>query len=197
VSRLFRPASGVLASNPWRHVIRSRHAPDRPGASDLDAACPRSPPLSRDGAPVLLSWPGFFHPVSCAIPPPLLQGRGGLVRTNHPPILPAVIDRIGRFNNASVPPQGQSDHVGFGFFPGGKPQAVANPLTGLSSCLRCPGHHSSFHGVGIMSRNLFPLAAAGEGTTPGVGLGPMPTRCRTTLGDLEARGVREGSGEGV
>ncbi len=36
-------------------------------------------------------------------------------------------------------------------------------MTGLSSCLRCPGHYSSFHGVGIMGRNLSPLPAAGEG----------------------------------
>jgi hypothetical protein len=152
----------------------------------------RSLPSSNRSTPG--GW-SIWRPDLC--PSEGVHSSGELVRTNHPPILPAVIDRIGRFNNASVPPRGQSGHVGFGFFPGGKPQTVANPLTGLSSCLRCPGHHSSFHGLGIMGRNLFPLAVAGEGTTPGVGLGPMPTRCRTTLGDLEARGVREGSGEGV
>jgi len=171
------------------------NTPDRSGAPG--PRCGVSP-----GSTVLSMEPrfhwvgrGFFHPVPAASP--FCPARGELVRTNHPPILPAVIDRIRCFDNPSIPPRGQSGHVGFGFLPGGKPQAIANPLTGLSSCLRCPGHHSSFHGLGIMGRNLFPLAAAGEGTTPGVGLGPMPTRCRTTLGDLEARGVREGSGEGV
>jgi hypothetical protein len=118
---------------------------------------------------------GFFGPaclsVSAGLPPdPAL--KAGLVLTNKPPILPAVIDRIGGFNNASVPPRGQSGQVGFGFFPGGKPQAVANPLTGLSSCLRCPGHHSSFHGVGIMTRTYPLLPAAEEGLRFGA-LWPM------------------------
>src|SRR5436189_3447106 len=67
------PSVGVLASNPWRHVIRSPTRPDRPGAQDLDAACPRGP-RPFHGAPVLEVGRGFFHPV--AIPPPC-PARGG------------------------------------------------------------------------------------------------------------------------
>ncbi len=73
-----------------------------------------------DGAPVLGIGRGFFHPVFPAASP-FCPGRGEqLVRTNHPPILPAVIDRIRCFDNPSIPYQGEFCGILFGFFLGGK-----------------------------------------------------------------------------